>query len=69
VTVRILLAVLAVLVGLSVGSLGVAQADPSTPSPGPSTTSTDDELTDMVLDALAHGSAAPTTTPAPAPPH
>ncbi|MDT5080703.1 MAG: hypothetical protein QOJ80_5340, partial [Mycobacterium sp.] len=48
---------------------GVAQADPSTPSPGPSTTSTDDELADMVLDALQHGPAAPTTTPVPPPPH
>jgi hypothetical protein len=37
--------------------------------PGPATTSTSDELADMVLDVIQHGgAAAPTTTVVPAPP-
>ncbi|MDT5302899.1 MAG: hypothetical protein QOG79_6141, partial [Mycobacterium sp.] len=31
--------------------------------------STSDELADMVMDAIGHGSGAPTTTPVPLPPH
>jgi hypothetical protein len=66
---RTVLAALAVLTGLSVAFGGAAHAEPTTPSPGPATTSTDDELTDMVMDALAPGPTAPTTTPVPEPPH
>jgi hypothetical protein len=68
VSIRWFLAGFAVLIGLSVSSIGAAQADPATPAPGPTTTSTDDELVDMVLEAIQHGGAAPTTTPVPAPP-
>lgn len=57
------------LTGLSAASIGVAHADPAAPAPDPSATSTDDELVDMVLEAIHHGDAAPTTTPVPAPGH
>ena len=70
-TKRVWLSVAAVLIGISALSLGTAAAEPPTtpvpPSPAADTSSTDD-LTDMVLDAIQHG-AAPTTTPVPAPPH
>lgn len=50
------------------GLAGAAQAAPTpTPAPGPPATSSTDELTDMVMGAIAHP-AAPTTTPVPAPP-
>ena len=46
---------------------GTAGAEPA--PPGPTTTSTNDDLTDMVMDAIEHGApASPTTTPLPAPP-
>jgi hypothetical protein len=66
---RWVLAVMAV-IGLSAFEIGTASAEPtSAPAPGP-TTSSSDELTDMVMDAIRPGgSAAPTTTPVPAPPH
>jgi hypothetical protein len=60
-------AVAGVLIGLSVFAAGAAGAEPA--QPGPTTTSTSDELADMVLGVIAHeGVAAPTTTPVPAPP-
>ena len=51
-------------VGLSAFALGTASADPTPPpAPGPTTSSSDD-LTDMVMDAIEQGGpAAPTTTP------
>jgi hypothetical protein len=56
-----------VLIGLSVFATGVASAEPV--QPGPTTTSTSDELADMVLDVVEHGAVpVPTTTPVPAPP-
>ena len=63
-----LVAVAGVAIGFSV--IGAASAQPTQPpAPGPATTSTPDELADMVMDAIQHGDAgAPTTTPAPAPP-
>lgn len=55
------------LVGVSVFAAGTAGAEPA--QPGPTTTSSSDELTDMVLDVVEHGAVAPpTTTPVPAPP-
>jgi hypothetical protein len=58
-----------VLIGLSGLTLSTANAEPTTP-PGPTTTSTSDELADMVMDVIQHGTpAAPTTTPVPAPAH
>jgi hypothetical protein len=57
------------LIGLSTFAIGTASAEPTQP-PAPGPTSTSDELADMVLDVIQHGSpAAPTTTPVPAPPH
>jgi hypothetical protein len=56
---RTFLAVLAVLVGLSVASIGAAHAEPTPPPPAPTNTSTDDELVDMVLDAIQQGSPDP----------
>jgi hypothetical protein len=44
----------------------VAAAEPL-PTPPPVPGSTNDDLADMVMDAIQHG--APTTTPVPAPPH
>jgi hypothetical protein len=68
----LLAAVTGVLIGLSTVAAGTANAEPAPPSPtppGPTPTSTSDELADMVLDVIEHGgAAAPTTTPAPAPP-
>jgi hypothetical protein len=73
VAIRGFLAVAAVVFGLATASVGVAQAEPTNPPPGPTTTSTDDELVDMVMDALSHGETAPTTlpdvTPVVPPPH
>ena len=56
-------------IGLSAFAIGTAGADPTPPPvPGPTTSSSDD-LTDMVMDAIQQGGpAAPTTTPVP-PPH
>jgi hypothetical protein len=65
---RMVLATVALLMGISAASAGLAAAEPTSPAPGPTTTSTDDELTDMVMDAISHGAAAPSTTPATAPP-
>jgi hypothetical protein len=55
-------------IGLSAFAIGTASADPTPPpAPGPTTSSSDD-LTDMVMDAIQHGGpAAPTTTPVPPP--
>jgi hypothetical protein len=57
-------------IGLSVFGIGPAGADPTqTPTPGPSTSSSDD-LADMVMDVIERGSAdAPSASAAPAPPH
>jgi hypothetical protein len=64
---RLSAAVAGVLIGLSASAIGTANADPAPPTP---TTSSSDELADMVMDAIQHGGpAAPTTTPVPAPPH
>ena len=51
-------------IGLSAFAIGTAGADPiPPPAPGPTTSSSDD-LTDMVMDAIEQGGpAAPTTTP------
>jgi hypothetical protein len=47
--------------------VGTANAEPS--QPGPTTTSTSDDLADMVMGVIEHGSVpVPTTTPPPAPP-
>lgn len=55
------------LIGVSVFAAGTAGAEPA--QPGPTTTSSSDELTDMVLDVVEHGAVAPpTTTPVPTPP-
>ena len=68
---RLLSAVAGAVIGLSAFAIGTASADPTQPSaPGPVTTSTPDELADMVMDVIQHGGpAAPTTTVVPAPPH
>ena len=57
-------------IGLSALGIATASAEPAQPpTPGPTTSSSDD-LADMVMDAIQHGGpAAPTTTPLPAPPH
>ena len=64
----LLSAVAGTVIGLSAFAIGTASADPtSLPAPGPTTSSSDD-LADMVMDAIQHdGPAAPTTTPVPAP--
>jgi hypothetical protein len=66
---RLLVSAVVVLIGLTGLAGGVAAAEPSSPAPAPPGTSTEDELTDMVMDAIEHGPAAPITTPVPAPPH
>jgi hypothetical protein len=67
----LLSAVAGALIGLSAFTIGTAAAEPNQPpAPGPTTTSTSDELADMVFDVIQHGGpAAPTTTPVPAQPH
>lgn len=65
---RLLLSALAVLFGLSGPMGGIADAQPSTPAPTPAPASTNDELADMVMDAIDHGSAPTTTPPVPPPP-
>jgi hypothetical protein len=56
-----------VLIGLAAFAVGTANAEPS--QPGPTTTSTSDDLADMVMGVIEHGSVpVPTTTPVPAPP-
>ena len=66
----VLAAVAGAAIGLPAFAIGTASADPTQPpAPGPVTTSTSDELADMVMDVIQHGApAAPTTTPVPAPP-
>ena len=66
----LLSAVAGAVIGLSAFAIGTAGAEPALPpAPGP-TTSSSDELADMVMDVVQHeGPAAPTTTPVPAPPH
>lgn len=66
---RWLLSAVAV-IGLSLFAIGAASAEPTPlPAPGP-TTSSSDELADMVMDAIQPGTpAVTTTTPVPAPPH
>jgi len=54
-------------IGRSAFAMGTAGAEPTQP-PGPTTSSSDD-LADMVMDTIQHGGAAPTTTPVQAPPH
>jgi hypothetical protein len=63
-------AVAGAVIGLSAMAIGTAGADPTQPpAPSPATTSSSDELADMVMDVIQHGGpAAPTTTPVPAPP-
>ena len=57
-------------IGLSAFAIVTASAEPTQPpAPGPATTSTSDDLADMVMDVIQHGGpAAPPTTPVPAPP-
>ena len=57
-------------IGLLAFAIGTASAEPTQPpAPGPATTSTSDDLADVVMDVIQHGGpAAPTTTPVPAPP-
>jgi hypothetical protein len=64
--VRWVLAVLAgAAIGLSVFAIGTASADP-TPAPAPPPgTSTSDEIADMVMEVIEHGSAHDPTTTAP----
>jgi hypothetical protein len=63
---RLSAVVAAMLIGLAAVTAGAANAQPVTPPPGPG--STTDELADMVLDVIEHGSpAAPTTAPLPPP--
>lgn len=51
------------------GYLGrMAHAEPSSPAPGPTATSSDDELTDMVMDAIQQDAPAPSATPVVPPP-
>jgi hypothetical protein len=69
VAMRLVLAGAALVIGISTASVGIAGAEPSSPAPGPTTTSSDDELTDMVMDAVQNGAAAPSTTPAVPAPH
>ena len=66
----VLAAAASVVIGCSASVIGTASAQPTQPPvPGPGTTSTSDELADMVMDAIQHGDVgAPTTTPVPAPP-
>jgi len=66
----LLSAAVGAVIGLSALAIGTASAEPTPPpAPGPTTSSSDD-LADMVMDAIQHGGpAAPTTTPVPAPPH
>ena len=53
-------------IGLSAFTIGAASAQPTQPpAPGPATTSTSDDLADVIQHG---GPAAPTTTPVPAPP-
>jgi hypothetical protein len=62
----LLTAVAGVLIGVSALVAATANADPAPPTP---TTSSSDELADMVMDAIQHGGpAAPTTSPVPSPP-
>jgi hypothetical protein len=56
------------LIGLAALAVGVAHADPSNAGSTP-TTSTSDELADMVMDVIEHPAPAPTTTVVNAPPH
>ena len=65
----LVLAMVGAAIALSAFAIGTANAEPTQPPvPGP-TTSSSDELADMVLDAIEHGGpVAPTTTPVPAPP-
>jgi hypothetical protein len=67
----LLSAVVGAVIGLSAFAIGTAAAEPNQPpAPGPATTSTSDELADMVFDVIQHGGpTVPTTTPVPAPPH
>jgi hypothetical protein len=52
-----------VLVGLSAIPIGLANAKPPTPTPVPKpTTSSSDDLADMVMDALGHQPAVPSAT-------
>jgi hypothetical protein len=70
-----MLAVVSAAIGLSPLMIGMANADlayadpTQQPAPGPATTSTTDELADMVMGVIQHGNpVAPSTTPVPAPP-
>ncbi len=57
-----------VVIGLSAFAIGTANADPTPPPVPDPTTSSSDDLADMVMDAIQHGGpAAPTTTPVPPP--
>jgi hypothetical protein len=69
---RCLFAALAgVLIGAAAFGVASANAQPVPPPPGPTQPgSTDEELADMVMDAIEHGDpSVPTTTPLPAPQH
>jgi hypothetical protein len=63
---RVLFTAGAVAVTLSAVFAPGALAEPA-PAPPPVPGSTDDELADMVLDAISHGTPGPTTTALPAP--
>lgn len=64
-TKRVRLLVGAVILSLVFAPVAAAEPLPTPPPPIPG--STNDDLADMVMDAIQHG--APTTTPVPAPPH
>lgn len=60
---RMVFAGLAVGFGFALVSAPAGWADPAVPTTPPSETSTTDELTDMVLDALEDGPQPATSTP------
>lgn len=57
----------AVAAALGIAALLTIGPAPASADPGPTTTSTDEELTDMVMDALWPDSAPATTTAPPTP--
>jgi hypothetical protein len=67
VTKRVLFSAGAVAVTLSAVFAPVALAEPAPAPPSPVPGSTDDELADMVLDAISHGTPDPGATAVPAP--
>jgi hypothetical protein len=69
---RLMSGIAAAVLGLSVLATGQAGADQPKPTPGPgispSATSSNDEITDMVMDAIEQNGSAAATSEVPAPP-